>query len=1022
MGSRFWVAVGLLVLGVGGWGVVPGLVRAGQLAPYVALDSLEQIDDVGPLPVGELLGSAGITLQFTVDGPAGELVVPQVELRRTGETFTEPNLEGAPVLLAGTPATVTLASGVLPAYSGYHWRARVVGAGGASAWTAFGDNSDVVALPWQYADADFYNLYEPLIAAAAPPWGFAALVRIGQLPVLHPGVQTRQVSSFDRTEGNNDGGSGQPGLESYFYREGETEVVLEVAGPGQINRIWFAESNDPAFANSRLQVFFDGAAQPGLDERIVDLLGGGQPPFVFPLVLGPEHSSGGWVSYVPIPFRAGIKVRLLGPYGYYQITYQVFSQPGDIQTFSRQEDYTLARHLWSRLGEDPKPARGNLLLDSSGGIAPGATVVLADLAGPGVVQSLTLELPQLEPSILGTPPLSDTLRAHQDGAAGFQMNVAWPAAPSRLRLRRNCAQVPQEAVVSLDGVGLGAWLSTQGSSRYRWCDDTFMLPVAGVSVPYSITLDVSSTATPRPWAEARYWLEQQVDGAWQVVDVLDVGDAASEGAHAYGITGQVWAGRQTNTYAPQVVRQTASEALLRALRIRITADDAAVPDVDVPVGAFFGSGVGESNLASLLAGMIPASDRLYSYWPLPYAQQLRIELVNTGSEPVTSFSAQVAYRARAYPAPGKTTGYFRVYESLARPTVLGTDHALMALDTGAGRVVGLHLLIQSGSEGLLEGDERWHVDGLRTPGVRGTGTEDVFNGGWYYNRGRVLHALHGVNSTRFEGWVDQYRWYVGDYIPFAGGLAGGIEHGGSNELDTDYSSWVFYYHAPQAAATTEDVVDVSDGASLAQHQAVISGPTTSYSLTAQFEGDDDTPLTESGIWLGLSSALTATLQVDPGAAQVVLRRRYDQGLDRERLRVWVDGELAGEWLDGGRNSARRWRESEFLLPPALTRGRDAVRVRLELVAWAGSQGANLVWLAARSLDAVPLCGWDVNCDGVVDVVDVQLLATAWQAPGVYRVAYDHDRDGDVDIVDVARQVTAWAGGSVRAMSSANGRE
>lgn len=1015
-GRRFCLAVCLLVLGVAGWGMVPGPARAGQLAPYVAPDNLDQLDDAGSLPVGELLGSAGVTLRFTIDGPAGELVVPQVELRRTGEAFVAPNLEGAPLLLTGVPQTVSLASGILPAYSGYHWRARVVGAAGASAWTAFGSNSDEVSLPGQYAAADFYNLYEPLDTTTAVPWGFDSLVRIGQLPVLHAGVQTHQVSSFDRTEGNNDGGSAQPGLESFFYREGDAEVILEVSGPGQINRLWLAESNDPGFANTRVQFYFDGATQPGLDVRIVDLLAGTQPPFVYPLVLGPDHSSGGWVSYVPIPFRQGIKVRLLGPHVHYQVTYQVFSQPGDIQTFSGQEDYTLAQHLWSRLGEDPKPTRGNLLVDRNGSVAPGATVVLADLAGPGVVQSLKLQIPQLEPSILGTAPLSDTVRAHQDGASQFQMTTsfsskdhAWPAAPTRLRLRRSCARAPQTAVVSLGGVVVGTWVRAQGSDRYRWCDDTYALPVSAASAPYSITLQLASTASPQPWAEARYWLEQQAGGSWQVVDTLDVGNAAAEAAHAYGISGQVWAGAQTNTYAPQVTSQPASEALLRALRLRITADDAAVPDVDVPLGAFFGSGVGETNLASLLAGMIPQDDTLYSFWPLPYAQHLRIELVNTGSAPVTGFSAQVAYRPRTYPAPGTAIGYFRVVESLSRPTVPGTDHPLVSLTAGAGRVVGLHLLVHSGNEGLIEGDERWHVDGLRTPGVRGTGTEDVFNGGWYYNRGRVLHAVHGVNSTRMEGWIDQYRWYVGDYIPFADGLAGGIEHGGSNDLNADYSSWVFYYHAPQVAPTIEDVVDVSDAASLAQHQAVISGPTSSYSLTASFEGDDDTLVTDSGIRLGLQSAFTATLHVDPAAAQVVLRRRYDQGVDSERLRVWVDGVVVGEWLDGGRNSARRWRESEFLLPPAHTQGRETIRVRLEPVAWAGSQGANLVWLAARSLDAAPLCGWDVNCDGVVDIVDVQLVAAAWQVPGAYRVAYDHDRDGDVDIVDVARQVTAWAG-------------
>ena len=107
--------------------------------------------------------------------------------------------------------------------------------------------------------------------------------------------------------------------------------------------------------------------------------------------------------------------------------------------------------------------------------------------------------------------------------------------------------------------------------------------------------------------------------------------------------------------------------------------------------------------------------------------------------------------------------------------------------------------MHTGEEGLLEGDERFHVDESLTPAVRGTGTEDIFNSGWYYNRGRVIQPLHGANSTRSEGRVDQYRWYLGDYIPFNHGLGGGIEHGPTNNFNADYSSWSYIYLASPSA-------------------------------------------------------------------------------------------------------------------------------------------------------------------------------------------------------------------------------
>ena len=231
----------------------------------------------------------------------------------------------------------------------------MTGTGGISPWSTYGDNSDDAHPPVVFAGADFYNLYERLYFDDEPAIGFDSLVRVARLPRILPGVQTFQVSSFDRTEGNTDGGSNDPGLESYFYREGDAEVVLEASGPGQISRIWFAKSNDPGFANTRIQFFFDGADQVSYEIPVTTMMSGTTPPFVAPLVLNADRSSGGLISYVPIPFREGVKVRLIGAHVHYQVTYQLFADAGNLQTFTGLEDYTLAQHLWQRLGQDPKP-------------------------------------------------------------------------------------------------------------------------------------------------------------------------------------------------------------------------------------------------------------------------------------------------------------------------------------------------------------------------------------------------------------------------------------------------------------------------------------------------------------------------------------------------------------------------------------------------------------------------------------------------------------------------------------------
>lgn len=918
--------------------------------------NLQQLDDYGVISTGDLVDKDTLIFRFLVVGQSGQVVVPQVELRPVSEAFTDANLIGEPVVASGSPQWVSIANHLSLSTSGYHWRARVLVGSQPTSWTAFGDNEDHVDPPRFFADADFYFVYEPSVATVQPPIGFDSLVQIGQLPRIISGATTHQVSSFDRTEGNADGGSSVPGLESYFYREGTAEVVLETDGPGQITRIWFAESNDPAFPNTRLQFFFDGSQVANYEISVADLVSGQHPPFVSPLVLNADRSSGGLISYVPIPFRDGIKVRFVGPHVHYQISYQLFSQDVDVTTFTGNEDYTFAQHLWQRLGEDPKPTRGNQTWNYSGSIAPGGTLVLPHLQGCGALQSLEVRLPQLLPSIVGAPPLDDRIRAHLQGESQFRMTPLESQTPTRLRIRRSCQYTPQTARVYLDGQSLGTWIRSEGNDRYRWCEDTFTLPTSQVHSGVPLHLRITSIHPSNAWEEAHYWLEQQIGGTWIVADEIDIGDGASELAHAYGITGQITEGWRTHTYPPLLSSQPDSVALLAGLRLQITADQYDTPQVDVPLGAFFGSAVGMTNMETLMTGIDPVARSFYSFWPMPYSTQLQIKLVNTSSIAVEQVSVDWAVASRCYPLLGQRTGYFGVIESLSRPTILDMDHPLAEVHA-AGRIVGLHLLVHSGDEGLIEGDERWHVDGSLTPQVRGTGTEDVFNGGWYYNRGRVIAPLHGANSTRVEGWIDQYRWYVADAITFGDQIRGGIEHGATNDLNADYSSWTYLYLAPYAGLLHSDMVDFSDELSMANHHAVISEPLDAFTLTSQFEGDDDTNVSGGGLRLGFGSVLTVTLTVDPAATQVMLRRRYDQGLNKERIRVWAGGHLVGEWLDGGRNVSRRWRESTFLLPSSLTRNRETLVLRFEPIGWSDSDNASLSQLTALSLHSRNLTYW-----------------------------------------------------------------
>ena len=117
---------------------------------------------------------------------------------------------------------------------------------------------------------------------------------------------------------------------------------------------------------------------------------------------------------------------------------------------------------------------------------------------------------------------------------------------------------------------------------------------------------------------------------------------------------------------------------------------------------------------------------------------------------------------------------------------------------GRGQYVGTVLSMQprrGRSLWFLEGDERVFVDGETSPSVIGTGTEDYFSSGWYFDTGPYSAPYHGLTiKDSLTARVSAYRWHVEDPIPFARSLRFTIEHGGTNDSPgVDYSTVAFWY-------------------------------------------------------------------------------------------------------------------------------------------------------------------------------------------------------------------------------------
>jgi len=969
---------------------------------------LEQWSGGKPLPVGGVAVEGSVELLVTVEGSvAEESLIVEIEVRRGNILFNKPTVRSAPLTYTGTPITVRIPLLHLPV-GNYHWRARVRNALGPGPWLTFGENSDDIDPPFAFADADFRSLYMELSPQAREPIGYEGLILLSRLPYLKQGTRAHMVSSFQRNGGNADIGG-------EFYREGGDSVVLDVHGPGQIDRIWFTGFDPPGF---RVRIYLDNASTPVVDMPAHELTSGRHPPFVYPLVLDQGHASGGRVSFVPIPFRTRARVLFSGGFSYYQINYRTFESDEGITTFTGREDYTLAQWVLSRAGQDPAPGSITRTLEITTTVPPGQKMQIAHIAGPGAIRSIRLRLPQLEPSLVARPPLTDDVRCYADGFAEFDISLPGDNQGARLWLRRDRTRGPQKARVYVDGVLAGVWQFERRSDVYRWFDDMFTIPLDLVRNKTSLRIHLDFSDTPEPWCEARYWTEANVNSKYVRTDEIDIGNAESEKRHNHVFSGVSSTEMRTNTYSPTIMRHKLSEDLLHNTWIIIYFDGQPEPAVETPLGQFFGSAVGLVSIRSLMFGMEPEIRELYTYWPMPFWSEARLIIDNRSTQTINPLGLSLIYSTTPYEGLGTQAGYFHARYRSSEPTVLGQDHVILE-DSGRGHFVGTELYIAHDNGGFLEGDDRTYVDESGTP-LHGTGTEDYFNSAFYYERGVYSAPLHGSPVNRAGGMgFDQYRLFLADALPFERHLRVGIEHGGQNDLNANYYSVAWYYALPEPVLYLTDEVNLGHPESWIVHNVHVQGPSRIYTLTSSYVGDfDDVLISDTGLVIGSGARIQLHVHIDPENTGLRLTRRLDQAIANQRAHVYVNGIYAGEWYDGGVNPYARWADSSFDIPAELLQGLSEVEITLEQVPTSLSSEFSIfhLWVWTRKLHhstptptptptttltpTTTFCP-DFDKNGLVNEADLAHIVNVWRATGADVLAnYDFNTNGIVDIEDI----------------------
>lgn len=350
-----------------------------------------------------------------------------------------------------------------------------------------------------------------------------------------------------------------------------------------------------------------------------------------------------------------------------------------------------------------------------------------------------------------------------------------------------------------------------------------------------------------------------------------------------------------------------SQEIQRQLIVRCHWDGEAEPSVEVPVSDFFGMGFGEwKDYISLPLSM--TSGGYNSYWPMPFRERGRCAVENTSEVVVDAFYYNIDIETHER-LPEEALYFHAQY----RQTVSREGQPVTLLEAeGHGQYVGtlLSMQPQSGSHlGYLEGDQRIYVDGEEEPSIIGTGTEDYFSSGWYYDTGEYSAPYHGVTIKDEErGRINTYRWHVEDPIPFGERLRFTIEHGGTNNAPgVEYSSVAYWYQTHPHAAfpeLPENLMPMSAAAApeieaeaLAERAQATGGEAQTQDMTG-FEGGEWSGGTQLW-WTQAEPGDRLTLPLGaPAAGEYELIGFFTRAQDYGIVRLYVNGEALSPLVDG----------------------------------------------------------------------------------------------------------------------------
>ncbi len=262
---------------------------------------------------------------------------------------------------------------------------------------------------------------------------------------------------------------------------------------------------------------------------------------------------------------------------------------------------------------------------------------------------------------------------------------------------------------------------------------------------------------------------------------------------------------------------------LKNLVLRAWWDHESTPSVEVPIGDFFGLGLGQYFVFQSELIVVAPIKALNAYFKMPFAHAARMTLRNDGTTRTDNLYFAVDY-VELDSLPGGLGRFHAQYSQAApciaeinnwkdeyspavngRKNLSGAGNYIFLEAEGRGHLIGVTQSVLQNQDGWFgEGDDMIFIDGDQHPTIQGTGTEDYYNGAWSFGEEPFANLREGAplieNPEKIGARYCLYRWHTESPIAFEKSIRVTMEHGHANHRADDFYTVAYWYQTEPHAA------------------------------------------------------------------------------------------------------------------------------------------------------------------------------------------------------------------------------